>query len=122
MARLFHYASAAPERYRLVTFERAFHGRTLATIAAGGSTKYLEGFGPKVEGFDSVPFGDFDAVTRATGPETAGILVEPIQGEVGVRVAPPGFLKRLRGFCDARRLLLVFDEVPSGSGRTARLF
>jgi acetylornithine/N-succinyldiaminopimelate aminotransferase len=122
MARRFHYASGAPERYRLVTFEGAFHGRTLATIAAGGSAKYLEGFGPKVEGFDSVPFGDFDAVVRATGPETAGILVEPIQGEVGVRVPPPGFLRRLREFCDARGLLLVFDEVQTGIGRTGRLF
>jgi len=122
MARRFHYASGAPERYRLVTFEGAFHGRTLATIAAGGSNKYLEGFGPKVEGFDSVPFGDFDAVVRATGPETAGILVEPIQGEVGVRVPPAGFLKRLRDFCDARGLLLVFDEVQTGMGRTGRLF
>jgi acetylornithine/N-succinyldiaminopimelate aminotransferase len=122
MARRFHYASGTPERYRLITFEGAFHGRTLATIAAGGSAKYLEGFGPKVEGFDSVPFGDFDAVVRATGPETAGILVEPIQGEVGVRVPPPGFLKRLREFCDARGLLLVFDEVQTGIGRTGRLF
>ena len=122
MARRFHYASGAPERYRLITFEGAFHGRTLATIAAGGSAKYLEGFGPKVEGFDSVPFGDFDAVVRATGPETAGILIEPIQGEVGVRVPPAGFLKRLREFCDARGLLLVFDEVQTGIGRTGRLF
>jgi acetylornithine/N-succinyldiaminopimelate aminotransferase len=122
MARRFHYVSGAPERYRLITFEGAFHGRTLATIAAGGSAKYLEGFGPKVDGFDSVPFGDFDAVARATGPETAGILVEPIQGEVGVRVPPPGFLKRLREFCDARGLLLVFDEVQTGIGRTGRLF
>ena len=122
MARRFHYASGAPERFRLITFEGAFHGRTLATIAAGGSPKYLEGFGPKVEGFDSVPLGDFDAVVRATGPETAGILIEPIQGEVGIRVPPPGFLKRLREFCDARGLLLVFDEVQTGMGRTGRLF
>jgi acetylornithine/N-succinyldiaminopimelate aminotransferase len=122
MARRFHYAAGAPERFRLITFEGAFHGRTLATIAAGGSPKYLEGFGPKVDGFDSVPLGDFDAVMRATGPETAGILIEPIQGEVGVRVPPPGFLKRLREFCDARGLLLVFDEVQTGIGRTGRLF
>jgi acetylornithine/N-succinyldiaminopimelate aminotransferase len=122
MARRFHYASGAPERFRLITFEGAFHGRTLATIAAGGSPKYLEGFGPKVEGFDSVPFGDFDAVVRACGPETAGILIEPIQGEVGVRVPPAGFLKRLREFCDARGLLLVLDEVQTGVGRTGRLF
>jgi acetylornithine/N-succinyldiaminopimelate aminotransferase len=122
MARRFHYASGTPERFRLITFEGAFHGRTLAAIAAGGSAKYLEGFGPKVEGFDSVPLGDFDAVVRATGPETAGILIEPIQGEVGVRVPPPGFLKRLREFCDARGLLLLFDEVQTGIGRTGRLF
>lgn len=122
MARRYHYAAGAPERFRLITFEGAFHGRTLATIAAGGSAKYLEGFGPKVDGFDPVPLGDFDAVVRAAGPATAGILIEPIQGEVGVRVPPPGFLKRLREFCDARGLLLVFDEVQTGMGRTGRLF
>jgi len=122
MARRFHYASGAPERYRLITFEGAFHGRTLATIAAGGSAKYLEGFGPKVDGFDQVTLGDFDAVVRATGPETAGVLVEPIQGEVGVRVPPANFLRRLREFCDARGLLLVLDEVQTGIGRTGRLF
>lgn len=122
MARRYHYASGAPERFRLITFEGAFHGRTLATIAAGGSAKYLEGFGPKVEGFDQVTLGDFDAVVRATGPETAGVLVEPIQGEVGVRVPPANFLRRLREFCDARGLLLVLDEVQTGVGRTGRLF
>jgi acetylornithine/N-succinyldiaminopimelate aminotransferase len=122
MARRFHYAAGAPERFRLITFEGAFHGRTLATIAAGGSAKYLEGFGPKVDGFDQVQLGDFDAVVRAAGPETAGILVEPIQGEVGVRVPPANFLKRLREFCDARGLLLVLDEVQTGIGRTGRLF
>ena len=122
MARRSHYAAGAPERFRLITFEGAFHGRTLATIAAGGSAKYLEGFGPKVDGFDQVPLGDFDAVVRATTPETAGILVEPIQGEVGVRVPPPNFLRRLREFCDARGLLLVLDEVQTGVGRTGRLF
>jgi acetylornithine/N-succinyldiaminopimelate aminotransferase len=122
MARRFHYASGAPERFRLITFQGAFHGRTLATIAAGGSPKYLEGFGPPVDGFDQVPLGDFDAVVRATGPQTAGILIEPIQGEVGIRVPPPGFLKRLREFCDARGILLVLDEVQTGVGRTGRLF
>ena len=122
MARRFHYASGAAERFRLITFQGAFHGRTLATIAAGGSPKYLEGFGPPVDGFDQVPLGDFDAVVRATGPQTAGILIEPIQGEVGIRVPPPGFLKRLREFCDARGILLVLDEVQTGVGRTGRLF
>ncbi len=122
MARRYHFATGAPGRFRVVTFEGAFHGRTLATIAAGGTPKYLEGFGPKVEGFDQVAFGDFEAVVRATGAETAGILVEPIQGEVGIRVPPPGFLKRLREFCDSRGLLLIFDEVQTGMGRTGRLF
>ena len=122
MARRFHYVSGTPERYRLITFEGAFHGRTLATIAAGGSPKYLEGFGPKVDGFDQVPYGDFDAVVRATGPETAGILVEPVQGEVGIHVPPAGFLKRLREYCDTRGLLLVLDEVQTGIARTGRLF
>ena len=104
MARKYHSANGAPERFRIVTFEGAFHGRTLATIAAGGGTKLLDGFGPKVDGFDQVPFGDFDAVMKVAGPATAGILIEPIQGEVGIRVAPPGFLKRLREFCDAHGL------------------
>jgi acetylornithine/N-succinyldiaminopimelate aminotransferase len=122
MARRYHYVSGAPERYRLITFEGAFHGRTLATIAAGGSAKYLEGFGPKVDGFDQVPLGDFEAVVRATGPETAGILIEPVQGEVGVRVPPAGFVKRLREFCDARGILLVLDEVQTGIARMGRLF
>jgi acetylornithine/N-succinyldiaminopimelate aminotransferase len=122
IARRFHYASGAPERYRLITFEGAFHGRSLAAIAAGGSPKYLEGFGPKMDGFDQVPFADFDAVKRATGPNTAGILIEPIQGEYGVRPFPDGFLKKLRAFCDAEGLLLILDEVQCGMGRTGRMF
>lgn len=122
IARRYHHASGAPERFRLITFQGAFHGRTLATIAAGGSPKYLEGFGPPVEGFDQVPLGDMDAVMQAAGKQTAGILVEPVQGEVGVRVPPPGFLRRLREFCDAKGLLLIFDEVQTGVGRLGRLF
>jgi len=122
MARKYHSANGAPQRFRIITFEGAFHGRTLAMIAAGGSPKYLEGYGPKIDGFDQVPFGDFDAVLRAAGPATAGILIEPIQGEVGIHVAPAGFLKRLREFCDAHGLLLVFDEVQTGIGRTGHLF
>ena len=96
-------ASGQPERYRIITFEGAFHGRTLATLAAGGSKKYLEGFGPVVEGFDQVPFGDLEAVKRAIGPETAAIMIEPIQGEGGVRVVPPAFLRGLRELCDEQR-------------------
>jgi acetylornithine/N-succinyldiaminopimelate aminotransferase len=94
-ARKFQAVNGAPERYRIITFEGAFHGRTLATLAAGGQKKYLEGFGPVVEGFDQVPFGDLDAVKKAIGPETAAILAEPIQGEGGVRVNTNQFLKSL---------------------------
>ena len=91
-ARKFHSVNGQPERYRIITFEGAFHGRTLATLAAGGQKKYLEGFGPVVEGFDQVPFGDLEAVKKAIGPETAAILIEPIQGEGGVRVPENHFL------------------------------
>ena len=121
-ARKYHYANGAPERVRIVTFEGAFHGRTLATLAAGGQKKYLEGFGPVVEGFDQVPFGDLAAVKRVVGPTTAAILVEPVQGEGGVRVASNQFLRALRELCDASGLLLVFDEVQTGMGRTGDLF
>ena len=122
MARKYHAAKGQPERFRLITFEGAFHGRTLATIAAGGQAKYLEGFGPKVEGFDQVPFGDLDAVKAAIGPETAGILIEPVQGEGGVRPASTQFLKELRALCDEHGILLVLDEVQCGIGRTGKLF
>jgi acetylornithine/N-succinyldiaminopimelate aminotransferase len=122
MARKYHAVSGAPQRHRIITFEGAFHGRTLATLAAGGQKKYLEGFGPVVEGFDQVPFGDLEAVKRAIGPETAAILIEPIMGEGGVRVVAPSFLKALRELCDQHGLLLVFDEVQSGMGRTGHLF
>jgi acetylornithine/N-succinyldiaminopimelate aminotransferase len=121
-ARKFQAVNGAPERYRIITFEGAFHGRTLATLAAGGQKKYLEGFGPVVEGFDQVPFGDLDAVKKAIGPETAAILAEPIQGEGGVRVNTNPFLKSLRALCDQHGLLLIFDEVQTGMGRTGELF
>ena len=122
MARKFHSHNGAPQRYRLITFEGAFHGRTLATIAAGGQKKYLEGFGPKVEGFDQVPFGDLEAVKRAIGPETAGILIEPIQGEGGIRPVAAEKMRALRQLCDEHGLLFVLDEVQSGMGRTGKLF
>ncbi|MBN7758330.1 aspartate aminotransferase family protein [Nitratireductor aquimarinus] len=121
-ARRYHHVNGQPERIRIITFEGAFHGRTLATIAAGGQAKYLEGFGPKVEGFDQVPFGDEDALLKAIGPETAAILVEPIQGEGGVRPVPNAFMRRLRELCDRHGLLLILDEVQSGVGRTGKLF
>jgi len=121
-ARKFQAASGHPERYRLITFEGAFHGRTLATLAAGGQQKYLEGFGPRVEGFDQVPLGDIEAVKKAIGPETAGIIIEPWQGEGGVRAADPSFFRALRQLCDDNKLMLVFDEVQTGMGRTGTLF
>ena len=121
-ARKFHAVNGNPGRYRIITFEGAFHGRTLATLAAGGQKKYLEGFGPVVEGFDQVPFGDLDAVKKAITPETAAILIEPIQGEGGVRVPSNMFLKSLRALCDQHGMLLVFDEVQTGMGRTGELF
>jgi acetylornithine/N-succinyldiaminopimelate aminotransferase len=122
MARRYHYANGRPERFRVVTFEGAFHGRTLATIAAGGQKKYLEGFGPKVEGFDQVPFDDDKALEAAIGPETAAILIEPIQGEGGIRPVLPERLRRLRRLCEDKELLLLYDEVQTGVGRTGRLF
>lgn len=122
MARKYQYASGHPEKNHIITFEGAFHGRTLATIAAGGNAKYLEGFGPQMPGFVQVPFGDLDAVKAALTPETGAILVEPVQGEGGVRVPPAGFLKGLRALCDEKGLLLVLDEVQSGVGRTGKLF
>ena len=122
MARKYHAVSGAPERFRIVTFEGAFHGRTLAALAATGNKKYLDGFGPPVEGFDQVAYADLDAVKKAVGPETAAILIEPVMGEGGVRVVPHAFLRALRELCDQRGLLLIFDEVQSGIGRTGALF
>ena len=121
-ARKYHAVGGQPERFRIITFEGAFHGRTLATLAAGGQQKYLEGFGPPLEGFDQVPFADLEAVKRKLGPETAAILIEPIQGEGGVRIASPQILKELRALCDQHGLLLVLDEVQTGIGRTGELF
>jgi acetylornithine/N-succinyldiaminopimelate aminotransferase len=111
-----------PEKYRVICFEGAFHGRTLAMIAATGNPKYLAGFGPKVDGFDHVPFNDISAVRAAMTPETAGILVEPVQGEGGIRPATLEFLRDLRAVCDETGILLGLDEVQCGMGRTGRLF
>jgi len=121
-ARRYQYVKGHPERFRIITFEGAFHGRTLATIAAGGQAKYLEGFGPKVDGFDQVAFDDIDAAEKFIGPETAAILLEPVQGEGGVRSFPSSSLKRVRELCDKHGLLLIFDEVQCGIGRTGKLF
>ncbi|AWN54867.1 aspartate aminotransferase family protein [Methylobacterium sp. 17Sr1-1] len=122
MARKYHAAGGHPERYRIVTFEGAFHGRTLATIAAGGQQKYIDGFGPKVDGFDQVPFGDLEALKAAITPETAALMIEPIQGEGGLRVVSHEWLRTLRSLCDEHGLMLIMDEVQTGIGRTGKLF
>jgi acetylornithine/N-succinyldiaminopimelate aminotransferase len=122
MARKYHAVSGRPEKSRMIAFEGAFHGRTLATLAAAGAQKYLEGFGPPLEGFDHVRFGDVAAVKKAITAATGAIIVEPIQGEGGVRVPPAGFLKALRNICDDHGLLLVLDEVQTGIGRTGKFF
>jgi acetylornithine/N-succinyldiaminopimelate aminotransferase len=121
-ARRYHATNGAPERYRLVTFAGAFHGRTLATIAAGGQAKHLEGFGPPVDGFDQVEADDISQVEAAIGDATAGVLIEPIMGEGGMREVSWRFLQDLRALCDAKGILLLLDEVQSGMGRTGRLF
>ena len=121
-ARRYHYVSGRPERWRIITVQGAFHGRTLATIAAGGNEKYLEGFGEPAPGFDHVPFGDHAALEAAIGPETAAIMIEPIQGEGGVRTVPAQCLRGLRELCDTHGLLLILDEVQTGMGRTGKLF
>jgi acetylornithine/N-succinyldiaminopimelate aminotransferase len=122
VARRYHAKNGAPERYRLVTFEGAFHGRTLATIAAGGQAKHLEGFGPPVDGFDQVAPGDISLVKAAIGEATAGVLIEPIMGEGGMREVSWPFLRDLRALCDEKGILLLLDEVQTGMGRTGRLF
>jgi acetylornithine/N-succinyldiaminopimelate aminotransferase len=121
-ARRYHYSQGNPQRNEIVTFTGAFHGRTLAAIAAGGQEKYLEGFEPRVPGFTQVPFGDHEALEAAIGERTAGILIEPIQGEGGVRPVPPQCLRGLRELCDRHSILLIYDEVQCGLGRTGKLF
>jgi acetylornithine/N-succinyldiaminopimelate aminotransferase len=122
MMRRAMFDAGKPERIRFIVFEGAFHGRTLATLAATGNAKYLEGFGPVVEGFDQVPFNNMNAVRDKVGPATCGIIVEPIQGEGGVRPADMQFLRDLRAVCDEYGIILGLDEVQSGMGRTGKLF
>jgi acetylornithine/N-succinyldiaminopimelate aminotransferase len=122
VARKYHYANGNPQRYRIICATGAFHGRTLATLAAGGQEKHLKGFGPLVPGFDHVPYGNLNSLRDAIGPETAAILVEAVQGEGGVVPGDPDYLRRLRATADEFGLLLMFDEVQTGIGRTGRLF
>ncbi len=121
-ARKYHSKNGAPERYRVITFEGAFHGRTLAMISAGNQAKHLEGFGPKVDGFDHVAELSIAATEAAITRETAAILIEPIQGEGGIRVVPNDFLRALRALCDKHKILLILDEIQCGMGRTGKLF
>ena len=122
MARKYHHAQGHPERYRVITCEGAFHGRSLAAIAAGGQEKHLKGFGPAVEGFDQVAFGNLNEMRAAVGAETAAILVEPVQGEGGIRPMDLDYLRGLRDIADEFGVLLMLDEVQCGMGRTGKLF
>jgi acetylornithine/N-succinyldiaminopimelate aminotransferase len=122
MARRYQHGEGRPERYRIITFDGSFHGRTLATIAAANQTKHLEGFGPRVDGFDTLPDLELDLVRQAITPETAAILIEPIQGEGGIRVVDRSFLKGIRQIADEHGLLLILDEIQCGVGRTGKLF
>lgn len=121
-ARRYHFVNGNPQRYRIITFTGAFHGRTYGAINAGGNPKYLEGFGPAMEGFDQVEFGDHEALKAAISDETAAICIEPVQGEGGVRAVPEQCLRGLRQLCDEHGLMLIYDEVQCGAGRTGKLF
>ncbi len=122
MIRRHFYVQNKLEKYRIITFKGAFHGRTIATISAAAKKKYLEGFEPALDGFDNVEFNNIEAVKNAITKQTAGILIEPIQGEEGIRVSSPQFLKDLRKLADENDLLLMFDEVQCGFGRTGYLY
>lgn len=121
-ARHYHFANGRPDKYRIITFTGAFHGRSYGGINAGGNPKYLEGFGPAMEGFDQVEFGDHEALKAAVTEETAAILVEPVQGEGGVCAIPDVCLRGLRELCDEHGLLLIYDEVQCGAGRTGKIW
>ncbi len=122
MSRRFHQAQGQKDKYRVITAREGFHGRTLATIAAGGQQKHLDGFAPMVEGFDQVAFGNLNEARTAVTAQTAAIVVEPVQGEGGIIPADVQYMKGLRAMADEFGLLLVFDEVQSGMGRTGKLF
>src|SRR6202051_4244207 len=122
VARKYQSATGHPERYRVIGCHGSFHGRSFATLAAAGAEGYLKGFGPVMDGFDHVAFNNLNEMRAAVTDETAAILVEPVQGEGGVRAPSAEYLKGLRAICDEFGLLLVFDEVQCGMGRTGKLF
>lgn len=122
MARRYHYANGQPERIEIIGFSGSFHGRSYAAVNASGNPSYLEGFGPRLPGYTQLPFGDHEALKAAIGPQTAAVLLEPVQGEGGCRAIPDTCLQELRAACDAAGALLIFDEVQCGAGRTGKLF
>lgn len=122
LVRKYFHDRGEHHRYRVITMEDSFHGRTLATLAATGQTKYRKGFEPETEGFSHVPFGDLHALAQAITPDIAAVMVEPIQGEGGVKVPPTGYFAAVRDLCDQRGMLLVLDEVQTGTGRTGKFF
>ncbi|NGQ91860.1 aspartate aminotransferase family protein [Rhodobacter sp. HX-7-19] len=122
MVRKYWYEKGQPERVEIVTFEGSFHGRSTGAIAAAGAEKMVKGFGPLMPGFTHLKFGDHDALRAAVTDRTAAVMIEPIQGEGGIRTLPDACLKGLRDLCDATGALLVFDEVQCGMGRTGKLF
>jgi len=121
-ARKHHWIKGAPERIDIIGFDGSFHGRTLAAVNASGNASYLEGFGPRMEGFLQAPFGDFEALKKMVGPTTAAIIIEPVQGEGGARSVSDADLKAMRQLCDETGVLLIFDEIQCGLGRSGKLF
>ena len=122
LARKYVKDKGEKERYRIITMEKSFHGRTMATLSATGQDKIKKGFEPVLEGFDHIPFNDIDALRKSIGPSTCAVLLEPIQGEGGVRCPDPDYLKAVRRLCDETGILLIFDEIQTGMGRTGKLF
>jgi acetylornithine/N-succinyldiaminopimelate aminotransferase len=121
-ARKYHWAKGQPERIDIIGFDGSFHGRTLAAVNASGNASYLEGFGPPMPGFVHLPYGDHEALKAAIGPTTAAIIIEPVQGEGGARSLPVSCLRGLRELCDEHGILLIYDEIQCGLGRTGKLF